>query len=136
MEKGFLCNGNRDDDVTVPEHTSDSPSCRNPIGIGKSTAYDAHDGDDDELQRFSKGVAAPYLEMIEAVMGREFGSASATKCDADPEPRVPSSSRTSPAARRVCYPARLSEACILGAPPLEAAMPLRDASFLVSAASG
>ena len=28
----------------------------NPIGIGKSTAYDAHDGDDDELQRFSKLV--------------------------------------------------------------------------------
>jgi hypothetical protein len=27
----------------------------NPIGIEKSTSYDAHDGDDDELQRFSKG---------------------------------------------------------------------------------
>ncbi len=26
----------------------------NPIGMGKSTAHDAHDGDDDELQRFSK----------------------------------------------------------------------------------
>jgi hypothetical protein len=26
----------------------------NPIGIGKSTAHDAHDGDDDELQGFSK----------------------------------------------------------------------------------
>ena len=24
--------------------------------MGKSTAHDAHDGDDDELQRFSKGV--------------------------------------------------------------------------------
>ena len=69
--------------MTVPEHASNSSSCTNPIGIGKSTADDAHDGDDDELQRFSKGVAAPYLEMIEAVMGREFGSASATKCDAD-----------------------------------------------------
>jgi len=61
MEKGFLCNGNRDDDVTVPEHTSDSPSWRNPIGIGKSTVYDAHDGDDDELQRFSKGVRHSLL---------------------------------------------------------------------------
>jgi hypothetical protein len=26
----------------------------NPIGIGKSIDDDAHDGDDDELQRFSK----------------------------------------------------------------------------------
>src|SRR5215203_2263645 len=61
----------------------------------------AHDGDDDELQRFSKGVAAPYLEMIDAVMGRAYGSASATKCDADPEPRMPPSSQRSPAASRV-----------------------------------
>ena len=35
-----------------------------------------------------------------------------------------------------CYPARLWKACILGAPPLQAAMPLRDSSFLISAASG
>jgi hypothetical protein len=27
-----------------------------PIGIEKSAADDAHDGDDDELQRLSKGV--------------------------------------------------------------------------------
>jgi hypothetical protein len=31
-----------------------------------------------------------------------------------------------------CYPARLWKACILGAPPLEAAMPLCDTSFLIS----
>jgi hypothetical protein len=39
--------------------------------MGKSTAYDntdAHDGDDDELQRFAKGVAAHFLKMIDAVM--------------------------------------------------------------------
>jgi hypothetical protein len=61
MEKGFLCDGNRDDDVTVPEHSSHSPSCRNPIGIGKSTTHDAHDSDDDELQRYSKGVGHSLL---------------------------------------------------------------------------
>jgi hypothetical protein len=43
-----------DDDMTVREHASNPPSCKNPIGIGKSTAHDAHDGDDDELQGFSK----------------------------------------------------------------------------------
>jgi hypothetical protein len=48
--------------------------------------------------------------------GREHkGSTSATKCDADPEPRAPTSSQTSPAARRDCHPARLWKACILGA---------------------
>jgi hypothetical protein len=40
--------------MTVREHASNPPSCKNPIGIGKSTAHDAHDGDDDELQGFSK----------------------------------------------------------------------------------
>ncbi len=64
------------------------------------------------------------------------GSTSATKSHADPEPREPTSSRTSRAGPRVCHPARLWEACIIGAPPLEAAMPLRDTSFLISAASG
>lgn len=54
MEKGFLCNGNRDDDMTVPEYTRNSSSCRNPIGMGKSTAHDAHDTHDDESLRFSK----------------------------------------------------------------------------------
>src|ERR687889_2153782 len=42
------------------------------------------------------------------------GCARPSKSDADPEPRVLSSSRTSPAARRVYYPVQHSEACILG----------------------
>ena len=50
---GLLDDDEHDDGMTVPEYASDSPSCRYPIGIGKSTAHDAHDGDDDELQRFS-----------------------------------------------------------------------------------
>jgi hypothetical protein len=41
--------------VTDPEQTRNSPSRKTTIGMGKSAAYDAHDGDDDELQRFSKG---------------------------------------------------------------------------------
>src|SRR5215208_7407989 len=72
----------------------------------------------------------------DAAMGRSMGSTSATKSDAGVKLVVPTSSRTSPAARRVCHPARLWESCILGAPPLEAAMPLRDTSLLISAASG
>jgi hypothetical protein len=59
--------------MTVPKPCVNPPSRQNPIGMGKSTTHDAHDGDDDELQRFSKGVAAPNLEMIDAVMGREYG---------------------------------------------------------------
>src|SRR5215217_7589949 len=55
-------------------------------------------------------------------MGGNIGSARPSTCDADPEPRVPTSSRTSPAAPRVCHPARLWEARILGTPHLEAAM--------------
>jgi hypothetical protein len=59
----FFGDGNRDDDVTVPEHASNLPSCRNPIGIGKSAADDAHDGDDNELQRFSEGGATLCCEI-------------------------------------------------------------------------
>jgi hypothetical protein len=40
-----------------------------PHRYGESTADDAHDGNDDELQGFSKGVAALFLKMIDAVMG-------------------------------------------------------------------
>ena len=64
----FFGDGDRDDDVTIPEYASKIPSCKNPISIGKSTAHDAHDGDDDELQRFSKGVAALLLELRNGVM--------------------------------------------------------------------
>jgi hypothetical protein len=49
------------------------------MGIGKNGTHDAHDGDDDKLQRFSKGVAAPYFEMIDAVIGREFREYKADK---------------------------------------------------------
>ena len=35
------------------KHTSDSLSWINPIGMGKSTAYDDDDAHDDEMQRFS-----------------------------------------------------------------------------------
>ena len=80
-------------------------SCENPLGIRKSTAHDAHDGDDDGLQRFSKGVAAPYFEMIDAVMGREYGSTSATKSDTRVKLGVPTSSRTSlPASIEIAVP--------------------------------
>jgi hypothetical protein len=62
--------------MTVPKHTSNSPSSRNPIDMGKSTA---NDGDDDELRTFSKGVAALFLEMRDGAMGGNMGSTSATK---------------------------------------------------------
>src|SRR5829696_8137671 len=57
--------------MTVPEHASNPPSCKIPIGIGKSTSHDAHDGDDDELQRFSKRGAPLYPEMKGGVMSRQ-----------------------------------------------------------------
>jgi hypothetical protein len=78
--------------VTVPEYTSNSSSCRNPIGIGKSTAHDAHDGDDDELQKFSKGVTAPYFEMRDGAMSRVIGSIRPTKARRRCEVRTLSSS--------------------------------------------
>jgi hypothetical protein len=53
------------------------------IGMGESAANDAHDGDDDELQRFSKGVATVFLEMRDSAMSGSMGSTSATKSDAD-----------------------------------------------------
>ena len=59
--------------MTILQHTSDSPSCRNPIGVGKRISHDAHDGDDDELQRFSKWGAPLYPEMRGGAMGREHG---------------------------------------------------------------
>ena len=46
--------------------------------MGKSTTHAAHDGDDDELQRFSKGVATLFLEMRDGAMGREQWE---RKCD-------------------------------------------------------
>jgi hypothetical protein len=51
------------------------------------------------LQRFSKGVAAPYFEMRDAVMGWKYRSTSATNSDARVKLGVPTSSRISPATR-------------------------------------
>jgi hypothetical protein len=79
MEKGFLCNSHRDDDMTVPVYTRNSSSCSNPIGIRKSTAHDAHDGDDDELQRSSKSGVGLFSGTIDGAMGGTMGSTSATK---------------------------------------------------------
>jgi hypothetical protein len=70
-----------------------------PFRCGKSTANDAHDGDDDELQGFSKGVAALFLKMIDAVMGWKYRSTSASKSDAGVKVGVLTSSRTSRPAR-------------------------------------
>jgi hypothetical protein len=53
---GFHNDGKHDEDMTVPKHLAIHRHVENPIGIGKSTAHDTNDGDDDGLQRFSKGV--------------------------------------------------------------------------------
>ena len=53
---GFHNYGKHDEVMTVPKHLAIYRHVENPIGIGKSTAYDANDGDDDDLQRSSKGV--------------------------------------------------------------------------------
>jgi uncharacterized protein YecA (UPF0149 family) len=64
--------------MTFAEYTSNPSSYKTPIGIGQSTTYDAHDGDDDELQRFSKRVAALFVEMRDGAMDREQWE---RKCD-------------------------------------------------------
>ena len=71
----------------------------NPIGVGKSAVYDAHDGNDDELQRYSKSGVGLFSGMIDAVMDWKYRSTSATKSDAGVKLGVPTSSRTSSAAR-------------------------------------
>ena len=53
---GFHNDGKHDEDMTVPKHLAIHRHVENPIGIGKSTDHDTNDGDDDGLQRFSKGV--------------------------------------------------------------------------------
>jgi hypothetical protein len=47
--------------------------------MGKSATDDAHDGDDDEMQRFSKRVRHSALETRDGAMGGNMGSTSATK---------------------------------------------------------
>ena len=46
---------------------------------------------------------------------RSLGCTSPSKCDIDPDPRVPTSPQTFAAARRVCHPARLWEVRIFEA---------------------
>ena len=46
--------------------------------MGKSAANDAHDGDDDELQRFSKGVRYSPMRSRNGAMCRKHGK---HKCD-------------------------------------------------------
>jgi hypothetical protein len=60
--------------MTGSEHTRNSPSRITMIGMGKSAANDAHDGDDDELQRFSKGVATLFLEMRDGARAETWGA--------------------------------------------------------------
>src|SRR5215213_1800041 len=83
----YLCvlldDDKHDDDMTVPEYTSNSSSCKNPIGIGKSTANDAHDGDDDELLGFSKWVHRSLLRRETVRRAGSRGSTSTIKSDAD-----------------------------------------------------
>jgi hypothetical protein len=52
--------------MTLPEHTTNSPSQRNPIGMGTSDADDDNDGGDDEMRRFSKDGA--WEESFEATL--------------------------------------------------------------------
>ena len=59
--------------MTVHKLFIHSPSCRNPIGIGKSTTDDAHDAHDDELQGFSKGVEHSAVRSRNGVMNRHHG---------------------------------------------------------------
>src|ERR671912_923065 len=94
----FFDDDDHDDDMTVSKHTSNSPSCKNPIDMGKSTV---NDGDDDGLQRFSNGVRYSALESRDGAIGGSMGSTSATKSDAGVKLRVPTSSRTSLPARIV-----------------------------------
>jgi hypothetical protein len=62
----------------VAEYTSNPSSYKAPIGIEQSTSCDAHDGDDDELQRFSKWGGA-FSADGRGAMGGSLGSTSATK---------------------------------------------------------
>jgi hypothetical protein len=59
--------------MTVLKPFVNPPSCENPLGIRKSATHDAHDGDDDELQRFSKWGATLCCEVERRRDGREHG---------------------------------------------------------------
>ena len=127
--------GNRDDGMTVSEHTRNSPSRITMIGMGKSAANDPHNSDDDELQRFSKWGASLSPE-TRACVSREHGE---HNCD---EVRCRSGTQSAYFFPNISYcssglPSRsASEGPYSQGPLFEAAMPLRDAYFLISAASG
>jgi hypothetical protein len=57
--------------VTVSEHLAIHRHLENLIGIGKSTADDAHDDHDDEMQRFSKGVEHSAVRSRNGLMRRQ-----------------------------------------------------------------
>jgi hypothetical protein len=65
--------------MTIPKPFVNSPSCRYPIGMEKSTAHDAHD---DGSLRFSKGVRHSALETRDRAMAGSMGSTKVTKSDA------------------------------------------------------
>jgi len=91
------------------------PSChrhgerhrRNALPKQLTRRRDGHDANDDESRTFSKGVAALFLKMIDAVMGWTHRSTSATNSDARVKLGVPTSSRQS-------LPARIEIAVPLG----------------------
>ena len=56
--------------------------------MGKSTIDDAHDGDDDELQGFSKWGGALSGD---GRCARNIGSTTLSTCDAGPRPEPPAS---------------------------------------------
>jgi hypothetical protein len=78
--------------MTVPKHLAIHRHVENSIGIGKSTAHDTNDGDDDGLQRFSNwGGVSP--EMGDVRWARNIGSTRLSTCDAGPRPEPPASPR-------------------------------------------
>jgi hypothetical protein len=89
---GSLDDDEHDDGMTVPKHLAIHRHVENPIGIGKSTAHDTNDGDDDGLQRFSNwGGVSP--EMGDVRWARNIGSTRLSTCDAGPRPEPPASPR-------------------------------------------
>src|SRR5215211_7400948 len=55
-----------------------------------------HDGDDDKLRVFSKGVGHPLGNWKVVRWARNLGSAGTTRCDADPRSRPPYTSAPLP----------------------------------------
>jgi hypothetical protein len=103
----FVHDAHHDDGVTVPEHASNSPSCKNPIGMGKVPLMTPMTLMTMKC-RGSLKVMHPSLLRRETVLGAgSLRSAKATKSDAGVKLGVPTSSRTS-------LPARIEIAVPLG----------------------